>query len=94
MEYIDLKELIKHVKSNVKCPGCGKRFTDKDISIGAVMDTEAIFQLACSKCEQLMIVNVSIKNPFESGNVITVNDVIDMHNFLDKFNGDFKKLFK
>jgi hypothetical protein len=27
------------------------------------------------------------------GNQISSNDVIDMHTFLNKFNGDFKKLF-
>ena len=28
-----------------------------------------------------------------SGKQISTNDVIDMHTFLNKFNGDFKKLF-
>lgn len=94
MEYKDLKDLIKHVKTNIKCPGCSKRFMDKDLNVAAVMETEAIFQLACSKCAQSMIVNVSINPPYENGTLITINDIIDMHNFLDKFNGDFKKLFK
>jgi len=94
MDYNDLKDLIRHLKGNVTCPVCGKHFMDKDVAIIATMETEAVFQLTCSKCDQLMVVNVSMANNLDGVNAITVNDVIDMHNFLEQFNGDFKNLFK
>lgn len=94
MNYEDLKELVRYLKRLVKCSGCKKNFIDKDISVLATISHEGIFQLECSKCENIMLVNIGLKSGRQHRSLITKNDILDMHNFLEEFNGNFKELFK
>jgi hypothetical protein len=94
MNYKDLKHLVQYLKEMVKCAECKKRFTDNEISILATLPIEGVFQLDCNKCGHSMLVNVGMKGFDENKKAISKDDILDMHSFLNKFNGDFKSLFK
>lgn len=93
MNYEDLKELIRYLKKVTKCSECNNRFIDKDVSVLATLPLEAIFQLSCRTCHNTMLVNIGIKHEREHRSLVTKEDVNDMKQFLNTFNGDFKNLF-
>lgn len=102
MDIHELKNAIRHVQKKCKCTECQQRFKQKDISIVAATKAEALFELKCQKCGLITIitvVNTILKEPEfapVSSNVhaISSNDVLDMKNLLNNFDGNFKKLFK
>lgn len=107
MNYEDLKNILRDLKKMFRCTKCHRRFMDRNISVLATIPTDGIFQLDCESCSHSMLVNISLRsestiqettirenNPIRTSRIITTNDFLDMHIFLDSFNGDFKKLFK
>jgi hypothetical protein len=93
MNYNDLKKLVRYLKETTKCPNCKKNFLNKNIIILAILPSEAVIQLDCNKCRCATLVTAG-KNLDSLATGINKNDILDMHNFLSRFNGDFKNLFK
>jgi len=94
MNYENLKILIKYLKDMIECQGCHKAFKENEILLLATLPTDAVFELVCSECKTTVLVNLSMQPVDNMSPIITKNDILDMHNFLEQFNGDFKKLFK
>ncbi len=102
MNYEDLREIIRHLKRVVPCSHCKKKLSNEEISLMATFHQESLLHLSCLQCGNQLIVHVSIVNKNDSstlsiktheGSHISQNEVLDMHNFLGQFNGDFKQLF-
>ena len=93
MQYNDLKDLVQYLKETTKCPSCRRNYLNKNINVLAILPSEVIIQLECHKCHSSTLVTAG-KNLDTPATVINKNDIIDMHNFLTGFNGDFKTLFK
>jgi hypothetical protein len=77
---------------------------DIDI-IGSVDGVHHFFQTHCPKCNISALLQVTIEDITPNGQLprlgtaprmecIHHNDVLDMHNFLKTFEGDFSSLFK
>ena len=103
MNYTDLQEIIKHLKRVVPCNRCKKRFSSEELQVISTYNNEGLFHLKCTGCSNQLIVHAAIVNKNEPENMpvqthqiehhINTNEVLDMHNFLNQFNGDFKELF-
>lgn len=103
MNYIDLKEVIKHLKKVLPCSTCEKKFTSRDFYLLSTFQNEGLFHLHCHNCHNELLVHVAISYEKKKNSVfniqtrphgrISANEVLDMHNFLNKFNGDFKAIF-
>ncbi|HRY91207.1 MAG TPA: hypothetical protein P5229_02595 [Candidatus Gracilibacteria bacterium] len=103
MNYIDLKAIIKHLKKNLPCGQCGKKFPDEGINLISALNDETLFHFKCPFCQNQLIAQVSIVEQDRKAQKLNVktkkaeslspNDVLDIHNFLDQFDGDFKTLF-
>ncbi len=107
MNFKELKLIVSQIKKNIACPKCKAKFTDEDIElIGGLGDEQTFFHATCIECETETVVNValnvdlSLPDSFKKlgssprfGKVST-NEVLDMHNFLKNFDGNFKTVFK
>ncbi len=93
MNFENIKEVIKHLKNTLPCKNCNKIYRYKDISIVVATPTEGIFALKCNRCKLTTMAEVGINQQREHRSIVTKNDVIEMHQFLEDFNGDFKSLF-
>ena len=104
MIYPELKEIIKQLKKAVPCNVCHKKFQDEDLQVISTYANEGLFHFDCHNCKNQLVVHVSIMTKrnekhanfnikSRSPDKINPNEVLDMHNFLNKFNGDFKELF-
>lgn len=108
MNITDLMEVIRHVRKNMRCPHCNKRYNTQDISILASTKLECLLELRCQYCKKAVLTDLvaTPKDPTKRNdtpevplinqlikNGITTNDVLDTKIFLERFDGDFKKLF-
>jgi hypothetical protein len=104
MNYNELKDIIKHLKKIVPCSNCSKRFNNDNINVLSSFNNEALFHFDCNFCTNQLIVHVSVTDQGEQNSQLNIhakntktvsqNEVLDIHNFLNDFKGDFKQLFK
>jgi hypothetical protein len=103
MNYPELESVIKHLQKTCTCLSCKAKYKLEDINIIATTKTEGLFETSCKKCGCSTIVTVlltpemevkdqKMQNQRKHGG-ITKNDILDIKNFLNKFDGDFKKIF-
>lgn len=107
MNFSEIKSAVSHLKKTTKCGHCEQKYKDDDINIIASTQKEALFEMKCPKCEASSIVTVFQTNSEETieelevqyrehqriHDKISENDVLDIKNFLTKFDGNFKKIF-
>jgi len=94
MNFDNLKEVVRHLKKTLPCKNCNKTYLYKNISVIVATPNEGIFALKCQKCGVVTMAEVGINQEREHRAIVTKNDVNEMHEFLESFNGDFKSLFK
>ncbi|KKP38136.1 MAG: hypothetical protein UR28_C0021G0017 [Candidatus Peregrinibacteria bacterium GW2011_GWF2_33_10] len=106
MNYPDLKLVIKEVCGQTACPSCSNKYQENDIHIVGTTKNEGVLMARCQKCHSNVVINVSVTR--KSGNDIkaherdwkpiftkvTADEVLDVHNFLNTYNGDLTNLFK
>ena len=102
MSYGELREIIHHLKHVIPCNICKGRFSNEEIQVLSTFHNEGLLHFWCHNCKNQLIVHVMIIHHLKKNNLnisvhnhgpISPNDVIDIHNFLKYFDGDFKKLF-
>lgn len=102
MNLKELTEIIQHVRKTTECPHCKRKYNTQDISVLASTKFECLLELKCHYCKKTALTDI-VATPKKPNNVplinqvitnrITYNDILDVKNFLDNFDGDFKKLF-
>ncbi len=101
MNYPDIKNAVKHLQETCKCLQCESKYRKNDVHIVATTQMEGLFDLRCPKCQCSTIVTVLLAPEMEvkkahtqrTHHSISHDDVLDIKNFLNNFDGDFKKLF-
>jgi len=101
--------IIKKLMSSVKCAVCGQRYEEDSIKILGHEEGLWLLDVSCLVCHTQCLAAAVIKEDtiskvitdlteaeqkkFRSMDRPNANDVLDMHNFLKNFNGDFSLLF-
>ncbi len=107
MNFKEIRNIVNHLIKTSKCKDCKKTFKQEDINILATTKTEGLFEIKCPKCNTITIINVILNsNKPEEDDVnikyspynrthrkISYNEVLDIKNFLNNFDGNFKKIF-
>ena len=103
MHYNELKEVIKHIIKTVPCTQCSRRFNNEGFKVISLMNNDILFHINCGHCKNELLIHVTLtdldqrhhglKINTHSAKTISHNDVLDIHNFLNQFKGDFRKLF-
>lgn len=108
MLFSDLMLVISTLQNKFPCPKCKKKFNAEDISIAATLELELLALVRCTKCVNESIVHATLmapkqrttrlrtsteKIPHFKHHSTTADEILDMHNFLKNFNGDFNSLF-
>lgn len=103
------ERLIKKLVSTVKCNICGEHYEINNIDIIGHKDGTWFLNIFCPTCDRKSFVAAIIKKEnaqelvtdltkeelkaYVQDNFINSNDLLDLHNFLKHFDGDFIKLF-
>ena len=101
--------LIKRVMTSIKCGVCGQHYEPDNISILGHQEDLWFLRVFCSACHTQYLVAAVIRegkvpevvtdlteaelDKFRSAGRLTADEVLDMHNFLKAFDGDFSRLF-
>lgn len=108
MRYTELKQIVKHIIKQIACPHCEARYKEDRLHVLGTLPDEALFFTQCIKCKSQVLINVAFSQEGEDAERmlpenlqiqtaitpgISYDDFLDVKNFLNNFNGDFKKLF-
>ena len=100
---------IKKMMTSAKCSGCGQRYEIENIEILGHHDDMWFMSVFCVACRAQYLVTAVIDEEgapervtdlstaelekFRDAESLKVDEVLDMHRFLKKFDGDFSRLF-
>lgn len=101
MNYPEITNAVKHLRETCKCLHCESAYRKKDIHVVATTKVEGLFDLRCPSCKASTIVTVLLAPEVEikkaqtkrTHRSISHDDILDIKNFLNHFDGDFKKIF-
>ncbi|MBI2634500.1 hypothetical protein HYW82_02415 [Candidatus Peregrinibacteria bacterium] len=104
MNYSEIQNAVRHILKTSSCLHCKTKFKLDDVQILATTKTEGLFDLICNTCHCSTIVTMLLSPKQNSMEIkkqentrvhqsISQNDILDIKNFLSKFDGNFKKLF-
>jgi len=97
MNHLELYNLLKTVRKNVRCPQCGKQYDFSQIKIRGIADFVVFLELSCSNHMPLIATVALTKKPEKKQNTsgkVTSDDIIETYNFLKDFSGGFDKIFQ
>lgn len=104
MKLNHLTEIVKNVQKTLTCPKCGKLFAGESVEVVDITGDRGLFSAHCLHCNSATLVSMSVRDfrqkiaqrEKQVGKVtigkVSPADVVEMKNFLEGFNGDFKTL--
>lgn len=100
---------VRELMTTVKCPSCGERYLFENINVLGHQDELWFVSVLCVICENQGFVAAVIKDSEDGevtvegyearqdsgaiGETVNSDDLLDMHDFLKGFDGDFISLF-
>lgn len=106
MNYYDIKMMVAEIKKKITCPKCKGHYTDEDIDIvSSFCFCQSVFYATCFECQLDSVIEITIdfnkiKPKIQKLGTaprlgkISSNEVLDMRNFLQNFDGNFSGIFK
>lgn len=95
MRFSEIKNALKHLVKTTKCLHCHGVYEMDQINVIATTINEGLFEMHCGKCHVSSIMTMvltPLENKIHPGK-ISPNDILDLKNFLNNFDGNFEKLF-
>ncbi len=102
-------KLIKRLMTSLKCDSCGQHYEVYNIDILGHREGMWFLRVFCPSCHTRCLVAAVVKESrapavvsdlndielkkFKDGDVVEVEDVLNMHVFLKDFDGDFSQIF-
>jgi len=103
------ERLIKRLITNIKCSVCGERYDGENVRFLGRYTDLWFLSVYCPTCQTQGLVaavlneeetpelvtdlNEGEYEKFSEMAAVVADDVLDLHNFLKEFNGDFSRLF-
>lgn len=103
------EELIRKLLATIECGTCGQPYDEQDIYVLGHRDDLWFLGILCPACHSQSLVAATVKGgelaevyaelteedlaESSQGETVRADDVLDMHDFLREFDGDFAALF-
>ena len=100
---------LKRLIAKVDCGVCGQKYEMSNIKVLDQEDGVWFLSVVCSSCGTKGLIAAVVQDGsiaqvitdlteeeferFEEGEAVAVDDVLNMHDFLKEFDGDFSRLF-
>ncbi|MBI4975474.1 hypothetical protein HZC20_02240 [Candidatus Peregrinibacteria bacterium] len=91
MNFQDIQQIVNHIRETCECLTCKKKFDTDDIHVFVATKNTGMFEMVCKKCDSISIATAVVSK--RTHRSISKDEVLDMKNFMGKFDGDFKKIF-
>ena len=102
------ERLIRKLMASMKCESCGQRYEIYDIDVLGHREDLWFLKVSCPACHTQCLIAVAVRQErmpaaatdltteemrkFIDGDAVGTDDVLNMHNFLRDFDGDFSRL--
>lgn len=101
MNFPEIENTVKHLQKISTCMNCKSKYLKENIHIIATTNQEGLFEMKCSKCKDSTIVTILLtpeiqvkeKNLGRTHRKVSENDILDIKNSLNNFDGNFEKIF-
>ena len=96
---MNMRDILQLAKEFLHCPVCGSYFNEGDISIRGMFEDKIVIQTHCNSGHNpVNAMFISAIGQFHGGNhesrqPISGDEVLDIKNIIDEFDGDFEKVF-
>ncbi len=104
------ERFVKRLLSSMKCGLCNKHYEPGNVNVLSHQDNVWFLSVYCSTCQSQGLVAAVVKEgkapeivtdltdeelaALNAGQGIAADDILEMHGFLESFDGDFDMLFK
>lgn len=88
----NLHEIIAQIQRDLYCPVCGKNYEIGEIRLRGLFDHTLIVQTICTNGHVTLFMT-TLKKTEVSKSPISSDDILDLHNALKDFDGNFQKLW-
>jgi len=109
MDKKQFQKFVKSILDVAFCPHCNSAYSENDVQYLGEIDAMSLLRLSCPQCQAPALVSVAFTRDGEQLEGLSVtkksnrrekaeeavdyNDVIDTHNFMKGFDGNFENLF-
>jgi hypothetical protein len=102
----NLLYILKTLTELMHCPTCGRAYTIEEVQYISQVEGYCLLQVTCKSCKVPVWVNFfvekdqkvnSLERAIKRSSIeteITHDEIIEFHNVIGKFDGNFKKTFK
>jgi len=103
----NLLQILKTLTEMMHCPHCGEAYSLDEVQYISQVEGYCLLQVSCKKCRIPVWVNFFVENEKQKAkqaeinnlkindlSPITADEVIDFHEKIASFGGDFKTAFK
>jgi len=96
---MDMSDILQLAQEFLHCPVCGSHFSEESISIRGMFEDKFVIKTYCdSGHNPVNAMFISAIGQFNTGNhglsdPLSGDEVLDIKNALDTFDGDFEKVF-
>ena len=90
----NLHEIIAQIQKDLYCPVCGKNYEIGEIRLRGLFDHTLIIQTICSSSHMTLFMTTFKGSGQKKAAPLSNNDILDLHNGLNDFDGDFQKIWK
>ena len=94
MNNYQIRQIFLEIQNNLRCMQCGRAYSPKNIHLRGALKNIYFFQLNCDGHSAFATITVVGQQINMQTEPISSNDIIDLHQQLSHFNGNFKKIFK
>jgi len=88
--------ILRRVLRNVRCGACGAHYGAEDVAIVESESNIWVLMAVCPGCDTQAMIVVVVQNESarqeEALEVLAKDDVLDFHDFIKQFNGDFRDM--
>lgn len=88
----NLAEIIQQIQRDLACPVCGRNYETGEIRLRGLFDHTLIVQTVCSH-DHMTLFMTTFREEKISKVPISANDIIDLHRVLERFDGNFQKIW-
>lgn len=88
----NITEIIQQIQRDLSCPICGKNYEIGEIRLRGLFDHTLIVQTICPNDHITLFMTTVFEH--QKKQLISTNDIIELHNTLEHFDGDFQKIWQ
>lgn len=91
-----LEAILRRAAEELHCPVCEHGFELEDLKIRGAFEKQYLVQASCKRGHGPLLILYVIGNSAKpvQADAVTTDHVLDLHQQLRAFNGDFRTLFK